>query len=86
MEAKYLLNDIERNKQIKISLRDIENIQDFKVCKDVPSVESLLLLANGHSPIRNYSFNIDKFKNWCGENNLLYSIDYCERMVYLRSN
>ena len=60
MNIEYILDQVKRKGAITLDLRQIKELSDFKTGEDEISTESLLLVLGGHSPIRNFNFDIEK--------------------------
>ena len=72
MNSEYLLREVRELKQVQITQKLVESIQDFKNAIEVNSMENLALVLSGHQPMKNYQFDITKFENWCKENHLIF--------------
>lgn len=85
MDSQYILRRVKELNEISIDLRDLHDIPEFKTGKSESSIENLALTLNGHSPIKNYSFDIKKLESWCEENGLIFCFDAKGRLVHLKT-
>ena len=84
MNTEYLLREVKQANEIQISQRMMEEIPEFKMGREVASMESLALTLNGHQPIKNYRFDISKLETWCKENSLRFYLDEREQILHLK--
>lgn len=83
MNVQNLAEEVRQHKEIKMSEDMLHEFIDFQTPREVKNLESVLLVINGHKPLTQDKFDIDKFKKWCLENQLLYRFSATERSVYL---
>lgn len=84
MNKEYILQEVKKASEVSIDLRDLYDMPDFKTGKEESSMESLALTLSGHSPIKNYSFDIKKLESWCEENSLRFYLDERDRLLHLK--
>lgn len=84
MNAQYLLKEVKKASEISLDERTLFEIAEFKTAKEEKSIESLALILGGHQPIKNYSFDIKKFENWCEENSLRFYLCERQRILHLK--
>jgi hypothetical protein len=84
MDSKYLLQAIKQEGEIAIDLRTLQDVPEFKADKVRCSLESVALVAAGHSPIKDTRFDILVFEEWCIDNGLEYYSDEYKRVTHIR--
>lgn len=57
------------NGQLEITIDYIEQLHLFSKDEEVRSFESLLLVAGGHTPLRNRVYDFTELEKWCEINN-----------------
>lgn len=84
MNKEYILQELKKVNEVSIDLKYLYDISDFKTGKEESSMESLALILNEHSPIKNYSFDIKKLEFWCEENSLLFYLNERDKLLHLK--
>lgn len=84
MELKEILHELSRCPNVIVELTPILTVPQFQTGEDVSSIESMLLVAGGHAPIKRFYFDEKKLKKWCEENNLRYFISDIDRTVHFK--
>jgi len=86
MTTQDLLNDIGHHRNIAVDIRLIEKeIHEFQTAEEVRSLESVALILAGHSPIKEWRFDVDKLEWWCGENYIEFFKDEYNRQYRFRA-
>jgi hypothetical protein len=85
MNIDYILKEIRSYSETVFERRIIEEVPEFQEVRYVSSVDSLLLQTGGHSPIKQYSFSLDKLTEWCEENNIDCWYDGMERLYRFKN-
>lgn len=83
MNTKLLLLELQRNQNISITFRDMEQIPEFLEMVTERSIDSNLLSLGDHQPIKKPVFSISKLEQWCAKNELKYLLDEQERVLHL---
>jgi hypothetical protein len=83
MSSAYILNEV-KSGPIMISQHLVEDVERFKVAKNVPSMKSIALIMVGHTPIKDIKFDRDALDLWCAENNLQHFFEERERMYHFK--
>jgi len=84
MNTEYLLREVKQANEIQITQRMMEEIPEFKTGREVASMESLALTLDGHQPIKDYRFDVNKLETWCKENSLRFYLDEREQILQLK--